>query len=312
MRDFLAIAEQIVRDEPGLASCLPVIEKELLHVEILRAMHQAGHLRHLTFKGGTCLRLCHGGLRFSEDLDFSGGKTFDNTLLRDIEDVLRARIGERYGLEVTVAPPKLAEGGTRSVRRWVARIVTRPAGSDARIGVQRIKLEIDDREAPADIAPVPVRQRHALVADDFVPFPIQAASIADICSDKMVAYPMSVLTREHPRHRDAWDIAWLTERLGAATADLAKRAADKVSARGLRPRMPEALRLTAERGGALIESDGFRATLLRFVPRDVAAVTVGDPQYRLRLGETLRTTCAAVLHALGNHDRDRTPPSVTT
>ena len=298
MRDFLAIADRIVRDEPGLTACLPVIEKELLHVEILRAMHQAGHLRRLAFKGGACLRLCHGGLRFSEDLDFSGGSTFDHALLGDIENVLRARIERRYGLEVTVASPTRAGGGTRSVSRWVARIVTRPAGRDSRLGVQRIKLEIDDREAPPDVAALPVRHRHALLADDFATFPIQAASMADICTDKMVAYPMSVLTRNHPRHRDVWDIAWITERLDADAANLAARAADKVTARGLGGRMPDALRLTAERSGALMESDGFRGTLLRFVPSDVAVRTVGDRQYRQQLAEMIRGICGSLLAAL--------------
>ncbi len=303
MRDFLAVADRIVRDEPGLAACLPVIEKELLHVEILRAMHQAGHLRRLAFKGGTCLRLCHGGLRFSEDLDFSGGSSFDHALLGDIEDVVRARVGQRYGLEVTVASPAPVDGGTRSVSRWVARIVTRPAGRDSRLGVQRIKLEIDDREAPPDVAPLPVRQRHALLADDFTTFPIRAASVADICTDKMVAYPMSVLTRDNPRHRDVWDIAWITERLGEDAAGLAARAADKIAARGLGGRMPDALRLTVERSDALIESEGFRATLQRFVPRDVAVRTVGDPQYRRRLVETIRRFCEAVLATLSTQPR---------
>lgn len=303
MRDFLAVANRIVRDEPGLAACLPVIEKELLHVEILRALHQAGHLRCLAFKGGTCLRLCHGGLRFSEDLDFSGGNTFDRALLGDIESVLRARIEQRYGLEVTVASPALADGGTRSVSRWVARIVTRPAGRDSRLGVQRIKLEIDDREAQPDVAPLPVRQRHALLADDFATFPIRAASMADICTDKMVAYPMSVLTRDNPRHRDVWDIGWITERLDADADSLAARAADKVAVRGLGARMPDALRLTVQRSDALIESEGFRATLQRFVPRDVAVRTVGDPDYRRRLAETIRGISEAVLAALSNKPR---------
>ena len=72
MRDFQETAAQIVRDRPDLAPCLPAIEKELLHLEVLRAMHDEGLLRGMTFKGGTCLRLCHGAERLSEDLDFSG------------------------------------------------------------------------------------------------------------------------------------------------------------------------------------------------------------------------------------------------
>ena len=53
---------------------------------------QAGHLRRLAFKGGTCLRLCHGGLRFSEDLDSlrDRSRRSIHALLGDIENVLRA------------------------------------------------------------------------------------------------------------------------------------------------------------------------------------------------------------------------------
>ena len=34
MLDFLSVASEIVRNDPGLAPCRPVIEKELLHFEI--------------------------------------------------------------------------------------------------------------------------------------------------------------------------------------------------------------------------------------------------------------------------------------
>ena len=159
MLDFLSVASEIIRDDPGLVPCQPAIEKELLHFEMLSAMHGAGHLRHLMFKGETCLRLCHGALRFSEDLDFSGGDAFDHRLLADIEGVLRDRIAGRYGLEVTVSPPKLADGKTRTTNRWIARVVTRPAATSRAVGVQRIKIEIDDNEPPSDIARLPIRSR---------------------------------------------------------------------------------------------------------------------------------------------------------
>ena len=51
----------------------PVIEKEILHYDILFCLDQAGLLKDLVFQGGTCLRLCYGANRFSEDLDFAGG-----------------------------------------------------------------------------------------------------------------------------------------------------------------------------------------------------------------------------------------------
>jgi len=46
----------------------PVIEKELLHYDILFVLDKEKLLDKLTFQGGTSLRLCYGAVRFSEDL----------------------------------------------------------------------------------------------------------------------------------------------------------------------------------------------------------------------------------------------------
>jgi Nucleotidyl transferase AbiEii toxin, Type IV TA system len=48
--------------------------KEAIHLHLLSAMSDAGILRHAAFQGGTALRLCYGGDRYSEDLVFVCGK----------------------------------------------------------------------------------------------------------------------------------------------------------------------------------------------------------------------------------------------
>lgn len=53
-----------------------VIEKEILHYDILHALFRSGLLAGLVFHGGTALRFCHGGERLSEDLDFCAGDGF--------------------------------------------------------------------------------------------------------------------------------------------------------------------------------------------------------------------------------------------
>ena len=298
MRDFQETAAQIVRDRPDLAPCLPAIEKELLHLEVLRAMHDEGLLRGMTFKGGTCLRLCHGAERLSEDLDFSGGANFDNALLRNIEEVLRARIGQRYGLEVSVRPPKFGGQQTGRVSRWVARIVTRPRSAGSRVGVQRVKIEIDDRAAEPDDAPLPIQCRHAVLASDFTTFPVRSSSLQDIRASKMVAYPMSVLTRDNPRHRDVWDIAWFAETPGGQFETAARRAAGKAVVDGLQEEMRGALRTTAERSDELVASDGFWGMLRRFLPGSRVAQITADQSYRQFLAASVRGFCSDVLAAL--------------
>jgi predicted nucleotidyltransferase component of viral defense system len=48
--------------------------KEAVHFHLLSALSDAGVLRHVVFQGGTALRFCYGGERYSEDLDFVCGK----------------------------------------------------------------------------------------------------------------------------------------------------------------------------------------------------------------------------------------------
>ncbi|HEY1245737.1 MAG TPA: nucleotidyl transferase AbiEii/AbiGii toxin family protein [Hyphomicrobiaceae bacterium] len=75
--------------EAGMAQNLM---KEAIHLHLLSALSGAGVLRHVVFQGGTALRLCYGGERYSQDLDFvcgKGGAYLGNNIL----DSARFRIG---------------------------------------------------------------------------------------------------------------------------------------------------------------------------------------------------------------------------
>lgn len=99
--DFDQLTALAMRDA-GRAHMRPVIQKERLHYDILYRLDAVGLLDTLTFQGGTSLRLCYGSNRFSEDLDFVGGKEFTLTQLEPIKQCIEEYIGQRYGLEVTV------------------------------------------------------------------------------------------------------------------------------------------------------------------------------------------------------------------
>ena len=68
---FDRLAGQALKNQTELAPLRAVVEKELLHHDIIREMSAAGLLNELTFIGGTCLRACYGSNRLSEDLDFT-------------------------------------------------------------------------------------------------------------------------------------------------------------------------------------------------------------------------------------------------
>ncbi len=122
----------------------PVVEKELLHYDILFCLDKENLLDNLTFQGGTALRLCYGGQRYSEALDFAGGINFKTSNLMQIKDCIENFIGSRYGLEVSVKEPKdmLSENSRNGIRvdKWQIRITTSPNQPDR--PKQMIKFEV--------------------------------------------------------------------------------------------------------------------------------------------------------------------------
>src|SRR6202795_569353 len=63
--------------------------KEAIHLHLLSALSDAGVLRHVVFQGGTALRLCYGGERYSEDLDFVCGKAGSYVDEHEFERLIR-------------------------------------------------------------------------------------------------------------------------------------------------------------------------------------------------------------------------------
>jgi len=89
---FERLVAQALRDHAPLNPLAMVVGKELLHHDILREMSGAGLLEKLTFMGGTCLRMCYGSNRLSEDLDFTGGDGFSRDSLRSLPTLLTEKL----------------------------------------------------------------------------------------------------------------------------------------------------------------------------------------------------------------------------
>ena len=97
--DLEELAGNIASKVDG-ARLTPVIEKEIVHYEIIRSLGRNGLLQDITFQGGTSLRLCYGSQRYSEDLDFVAGDKFDSPLGRFLKDpALRSAEILRYRSE---------------------------------------------------------------------------------------------------------------------------------------------------------------------------------------------------------------------
>ena len=69
--------KRIIETAPALARLRPVIEKELIHYDIFYVLQRKALMfPGMAFVGGTCLWLCYGSNRYSEDIDFHAGVNF--------------------------------------------------------------------------------------------------------------------------------------------------------------------------------------------------------------------------------------------
>lgn len=198
---FDQLVSEALRARADLSSLRPVVEKELLHHDILREMSEAGLLAGLTFIGGTCLRACYGSSRLSEDLDFTGGNDFQRGDLAELATVLTDRLKSRYGLPVSLSEP-VKTGG--NVSTWKLVIETRPGRKH--LPAQRINLDIC---AIPSHDPRPMMLRNLYGVDlGTSGLILQAQSREEILADKVVAL---ALRENRIKNRDLWDIAWLIQ-----------------------------------------------------------------------------------------------------
>jgi predicted nucleotidyltransferase component of viral defense system len=210
MTFFDALVDEAIRNSPGVAALRPVVEKELLHHDILRLMSDAGLLVRLTFIGGTCLRSCYGSERLSEDLDFTGGTEFDPAQLPGLAKALQEGLEEKYRLPVEVSSPVKETG---NVDTWKVRVQTRPERKD--LNSQRIHIDICSIPSHTS-RPMMLRNRYG-VDMGTSGLILRAQSREEILADKFVAL---AFRPNRLKNRDLWDIVWLERQGLGVDADL--------------------------------------------------------------------------------------------
>lgn len=198
MNLFDQLVEQAMVSRDSGEALQPVVEKELLHHDILREMSHAGLLTGLTFIGGTCLRACYGSPRLSEDLYFTGGHDFTFESLESLGTVLEQRLGIKYGLEVTVSDPVRDD---TTVATWKIKVATRSESTN--LPLQRINIDIC--AIPSYDAKPAMLNNYYGVDMGTAGLILQAQSREEILADKYVAFAF----RKRIKNRDLWDILWL-------------------------------------------------------------------------------------------------------
>lgn len=265
---FDELVNEALKNKHDLAPLRVVVEKELLHHDIMLALSAAGMLARLTFIGGTCLRACYGSNRLSEDLDFTGGADFNRESLTELAGVLVSMLKTKYGLEVEVSEPVRDSG---NVDTWKLKVQTRPGRKD--LPAQRINI---------DVCSIPSCQPQPMLLLN--PYGVdmgtsglilQAETREEIYADKIVAF---ALRPNRIKNRDLWDMVWLRQQGIAPQLDLiAKKLGDHHCEQA------EFLKLFKERM-ELLGADpkifiDFRTEMSRFLPGELVKQTVYEPAF---------------------------------
>ncbi len=210
MSFFDTLVSQVILQSSEYATLRTVIEKELLHYDILRCMNEAGFLKNLTFMGGTCLRDCYGSPRLSEDLDFTGGFDFSKADMSELGSVIEHTIYEKYSLPVTVTEPTKETGNTET---WKIKIITRPERPD----LPAQKINIDICMLPSHDRKVSMLKNTYGIDMGTDGILLYAESLAEIMCDKLIAF---VRRPNRVKNRDLWDIHWLSQKNVGLNKDL--------------------------------------------------------------------------------------------
>jgi predicted nucleotidyltransferase component of viral defense system len=268
MNAFNQLVQYVMKTKSELVPLSAVVEKELLHHDILREMAEGGFLDGLTFIGGTCLRACYGSKRLSEDLDFTGGVNFKREDLSNLASMLVKKIKAKYGLKVVVTEPQRKTG---NVDTWKLKIITRPELHS--FPSQKINIDIC---AVISYEPRPAMLRnHYNVDMGTSNLIIQAQSREEILADKFIAF---ALRPNRLKYRDLWDIAWLNQQGVDLPLDLiSKKFLERNYSR------TEFLSLLNDRKSRLQNKSSLRHDFVqemkRFLPGDIAVQTLDNKDF---------------------------------
>lgn len=265
---FDRLVDQALVRHGDLASLRVVVEKELLHHDIMLALSEAGMLEKLCFIGGTCLRACYGSNRLSEDLDFTGGASFDRANLSQLKTTLIDRLQTKYGLQVEVSEPSKESG---NVDTWKLKIQTRP--QERSMPAQRINIDVC--AIPTYLSTPKTLLNPYGVDMGTQGLILNAEALEEIYVDKVLAF---ALRRGRIKNRDLWDLLWLKQQgVEPALQLLPGKLGDH------RVLVPDFLARADERVASLssdpqVKAD-FRKEMQRFLPQRIVAETVNNDRF---------------------------------
>ena len=277
---------QIVQSNPGFAAVTPVIEKEILHHDIMDVLIKQGVMQRLTFIGGTSLRMCYNSSRLSEDLDFNGGHDFKPSEFAGLESEIQTYIQNKYETEVWVNKPSgEKQGDTVSWKISIVKEANRP-------DLPRQKMHIDVCAIPSfDIEKRPLINHYDIVVPtEGILVPVQ--SLQETLADKLIALAYRA---RRIKPRDIWDIVWIKQR----GIDLSKTLVEKKLT--ARQKQTDDFRqtLSIQLAKLMTEDevrDDFNMEMSRFIPKQIKERTLDNPEYWTYVQGEVNAIASELLH----------------
>lgn len=195
---------KIIQDKLDSYQCQSTQEedyalKEITQELVLNSLYNSGFFKKAAFQGGTALRILHGLMRFSEDLDFAlvePDKKFDlNSYLSSMNTELRA-----FGYDVKVEGRSSANAVQNTFLKddSLGRLLkVQYPKSDGPKRALKIKLEVDTNP-PAG----------AKTETKFLNFPINFSVTAHDVPSLFAGKSHALLCRDYIKGRDWFDFIW--------------------------------------------------------------------------------------------------------
>lgn len=277
---------QITLNSPEFAALTPVIEKEILHHDIMAAMIKFGAMQSLTFIGGTSLRMCHNSSRLSEDLDFNGGHDFKPADFDGLDMAIQNYIQNKYDAEVWVEQPANDKlGNTKSWKISIVKTANRP-------DLPRQKIHIDVCAIPSfDVEKKTLINHYNIVAPT-EGLLIPAQSLTETLTDKFIAL---AYRSRRIMPRDIWDILWIKQRGISLSVDITNK---KLLARG--KTQSDFKKMLATKIDSLVQDNkvhaNFNSEMSRFIPKNIKEQTVDSPDFWPYLCAEIQDSAQQLLH----------------
>lgn len=169
------------------------IIREYLQFKILEIIFESPYMNKLSFMGGTCLRIIHGNLRFSEDLDFDNF----NLTVNDFDALSAIIKRELEGLGYVVEMRNVSKGAFHCYIKFPELLFNEGLSKHVE---ERILIQLDTEAQNFAYQPdTPIINRF----DVFTP--IKATPVSLLLAQKFYA----VLNRKRNKGRDFYDIVFL-------------------------------------------------------------------------------------------------------